>query len=80
MLIMAVYILKEVLRRISGPRKGKVNGMWRMTHSEILYSLNSLPNITGLYIEAAELVRVRAVRNAYKDSGRKISSKDCFAD
>ena len=35
----------RVLRRVFGPKRGKVTGEWRTQHNEELNDLYSLPNI-----------------------------------
>jgi hypothetical protein len=39
---------KRVLRRIFGPKRGKVTGGWRQLHSEEHHNSHPLPNIIGM--------------------------------
>jgi hypothetical protein len=40
----------RVLRKICGPKSGKVRGWWRRPHNEELYDLYSSPNIVLIII------------------------------
>jgi hypothetical protein len=37
--------VNRVLRKISGPKRGKVTGKWRKLHNEEIHKLCSSPNI-----------------------------------
>ena len=47
----------RVLRRIFGPKRDEVTGEWRRLHNEVLYALNSSPNII-------RVIKARRLRGA----------------
>jgi hypothetical protein len=44
--LIALIILKWVLRRIFGPKRDEVTGDWRKLHNKELHGLYSSPSIT----------------------------------
>jgi hypothetical protein len=70
----------RVLRRIFGPKRDHVTGVWRKLHNEELHNLYSLPNIFRM-IKSKKLkwpghvARMGETRNAYKILVGKLEGK-----
>jgi hypothetical protein len=61
----------RVLRRIFGPKRNYVTGVWRKLHNEKLHNLYSLPSIIRMMKSrrirwAAHVARMVKTRNAYR--------------
>jgi hypothetical protein len=61
----------RVLRKIFGPKKGKVTGGWRKLHNEKLRNLYSSPSVirmikSGTVRLAGHVARMGKKRNAYR--------------
>jgi hypothetical protein len=65
------YVIFRVLRRIFGPKRDEVTGVWRKLHNEELHNLYSSPDIIRMIKSRTmrwvrHVARMRETRNAYR--------------
>jgi hypothetical protein len=71
----------RVLRRIFGPKRDEVTGVWRNLHNEELHSLYSSPNIIRVIksrrlIWAGHVARMGVEEECISDIGGKVRRKE----
>jgi hypothetical protein len=66
----------RVLRRIFGPKRDEVTGVWRKLYNKELHNLYSSPSMIGMrMIWAGHLARMGEKRNVYRIIGGKATTK-----
>jgi len=74
-----------VLRRIFGPKREEVVGVWRKVHNEELHNLCTAPNIVRVVKSrrmrrVGQVARMGEMRNAYKDLAGKPEGEEHSED